>query len=186
MDLDREVFSKPLLSQNEKSKRKLPVGTIALITIGLAGLGIGLMDKSQNSMLFNVMLGLNAAIAFALFIRKEFIHKAAFGLAMITITASAALVLGYHGLISNTANAESLFIAEAKKLQNMSPTKQLTHEQQQHLDAMQFQLEAQKNAVGQNSTLVYAKYGGTIVAYGLAALYLSRPKVKAAYAPAQK
>lgn len=166
--------------QQTKEKAKFPKGLFILLAFGVAGLILGLIDKSQHSTIFNIVLALDLLAAAVLFVRKEFLHKAALGLAVATVTVSAALALSYRGLTSNTVKAEALFIEEAKKLQNQSPTKQLTHEQQQHLDAMQLQLEAQQQAVGENSALVYGKYGGTIVAYALVALYLTRPKVKEA------
>jgi hypothetical protein len=165
-----------------KEKPGLPKGVFALLLFGIGGLAIGILDKSQHNMIFNIIVALDLLLAFGLlFVRKEVVRKAATGLATVTIIASAALVLAYAGLASSTVNAESAFIAEAKKLQNQSPTKQLTDEQQQHLDAMQLQLEAQQKAVGENSTLVYGKYGVTVALYALVALYLTRPKVKEAF-----
>jgi hypothetical protein len=184
IEVNRSEFTRPVRPQVVE-KPGLPKGVFALILIGLAGLAIGFIDKSQHNMIFNVIVALDLLLAFGLFIlRREFVHKAAMGFAMVTVIASAALVLGYMGLANSTVNAETAFIAEAKKLQGQSPTKQLTHEQQQHLDAMQLQLEAQQQAVGKDSTLVYGKYGATVVAYSLIALYLTRPKVKEAFANA--
>jgi hypothetical protein len=185
LDLNHDAF--PRFEKPESAKKTgLPKGVIAVIVIAAAGLGVGLIDKSQHNMLFTTVLAFDLLLAVGLFVRKEIVHKAAVGFAIATVTVSAALALGYRGVVDNSVNAEALFIAEAQKLQNQSPTKQLTHQQQQHLDAMQLQLEAQKNAVGENSTLVYGKYGATVVLYALVALYLTRPKVKEAFAETVK
>jgi hypothetical protein len=120
----------------------------------------------------------------AIFIfRKEILRKVALGMAITTVTACAALVLSYRGFESSTVKAEALFVEEAKKLQNQSPTKQLTKDQQAHLDAMQFKLEAQQAGVNRNSLLVYGKYGATILAFAAIAVYLTRPKVREAFQP---
>ena len=180
-DQIRSNFPKPL-RKNVAERPNLPKGVFALLALGIAGLAVGIMDKSQHNVVFNAFLGINVILVITLmFVRRDMVRKASLGFALATITASAALVLSYWSLTGSTVNAEAAFVAEAKKLQNMSPTKQLTHEQQQHLDAMQLQLEAQQAAVGKNSTLVYGKYGTTVVLYGLAALYLSRSKVKKAF-----
>ena len=166
----------------QSKKSTFPKGLIAIGVVSLVGLAVGFVDKTQNSLIYTIVLGFDVLLAIDLLVRRqEPVRKVAMGLAIATVTVSAALVLGYRGLIDNTANAETLFIAEAKKLQNQSPTKQLTDEQQQHLDAMQLQLEAQQNSVGENSTLVYGKYGVSIVVFAGVALYLTRPKVKEAF-----
>lgn len=176
-------FSMSLDFQAKATKKKRPIAALIILALGIGGLTFGLIDKSQHSVVFNVVVALNLLAAFGLlFFRKEPVRKAASVLAIATVTVSAALALGYRGLADSTVKAEAMFISEAKKLQNQSPTKQLTHEQQQHLDAMQLKLQAQQEAIGENSSLVYAKYGSAIAAYSIVALYLTRPKVKQAFA----
>jgi hypothetical protein len=181
LNLDHSTFRRPDRSQPVKAQSGYPKGIFALVALGIVALVVGLIDKSQHNMVFNTLVAIDALLAAGLFIRKELVRKAAMGLAIATVTISAALVLSYRGLTDNTVKAEALFVAEAKKLQNQSPTKQLTHEQQQHLDAMQLKLEAQQSALGKSSALVYGKYGAMVALYSLVAIYLTRPKVKEAF-----
>jgi len=183
--LDNTNWTKALdLNDSRKqAKGSLPKGIFAIMLVSLVGLVAGLLDKSQNSPIFTIVLGVDVLVAAGLFVRKEVVRKFALGLAIITVTMSTAMVLSYRGLADNAVAAEALFVAEAKKLQNQSPTKQLTHDQQQHLDAMQLKLEAQKMGVGKNSPIIYGKYGATIVLFAAVAVYLTRSKVKEAFAP---
>ncbi len=166
-------------------KKPIPKTLIILVVVGLMGLVAGLLVKSQNSLVYTVILGLDLVVAAALFLRLELARKAALGMALVTVTMSAALLLSYLGLANNTVHAQAKFVAEAKKLQNQSPTKQLTHDQQEQLDSMQLKLEAQQEGVGKHTMLVYSKYGATILLYALVTVYLLRPKIKEAFQPAE-
>lgn len=167
----------------QAQKSSFPKGIFAVVLVSVLALVAGVLTKSQGNTIFTAVLGLNLVIALGLFLRKEPIRRAATFAALFVVMAGATLTLTYWGHVDNTVKAEKLFVTEAKKLQNQSPTKQLTHEQQQHLDAMQLSLQAKQDGVAKNSTLIYGKYGVTMVMFALIAFYLTRTKVKEAFAP---
>jgi hypothetical protein len=172
------------VGKERTKKAPLPKLFIAIVAVSFIALALGFIDNSQNGTVYTALAGLFALLMVVmLFVRKDILRKIALGTAVVTATACAALVFSYRGFESSTVKAEAMFIEEAKRLQNQSPTKQLTKEQQSHLDAMQFKLEAQQAGVNSNSLIVYGKYGFAILAFAGIAVYLTRPKVKEAFQP---
>lgn len=158
----------------QPQKTRLPKGVYVIAGLILIGFTFSFFDTSQNSFLFSIGLFMDLLLGIGLLLRMEAARKMLIIISaalLVLTTASAFLIVGFQ---SRMASQKAKFEAAVGRLNK---------ENQVSLDEFRTHITAAERQLDRDLGLIYTKLALSGIFHIAVIIYLTRPRVKEAFAP---
>jgi hypothetical protein len=161
---------------NLDTRPSLPVGVYIIVLVILVNVGASFLN-TNTSAVYTLAMVLDLLVAFGLLLRIEIFRMVSIILQSITIVLVALVIVGLI-LVQNRLN--QLHSQYEQAITHLNPVTE-TVQQKAGIASLNKKIESQQKQVGKTIRTAYIRDGLNIVADGVVIIYLTRPRVKAAF-----
>lgn len=165
-------------SQLTPHRDRLPIGIYLIAGYSLVGLGLSFFDGADTNIIYVFAMVLNLFVGVGLLARINAARVAAVVLSILTVIVSLLVIAGLALLLHQ---ADQNKIAVKEKLAEIDQRTTVSDSQRQAIERTMAELEVKEKETRAIVNKAYLVQGLNAAAYTAVAIYLMRPKVRAAF-----